>query len=54
MMRDRSPLAWRPLQIRKFDHPLIMLGFEPQNRLDPPRGSVLASQRQRSSKRGYG
>jgi hypothetical protein len=35
VMRDRSPLASRPLLIRTLDHPLILLG--PQNRFDPPR-----------------
>jgi hypothetical protein len=36
MIRNRAPLASRPLLIRTLDHPLIMLGSEPQNRLDPP------------------
>gem|GEM_PF-5498643 len=37
VMRDqRSPLASRPLLIRTLDHPLILLGGEPQNRFDPP------------------
>jgi hypothetical protein len=38
VMRDqRSPLASRPLLIRTLDHPLILLGGEPQYRFDPPR-----------------
>jgi hypothetical protein len=36
VIRDRSPLASRPLLIRTLDHQLIMLGSEPQNRFDPP------------------
>jgi hypothetical protein len=36
VIRNLSPLASRPLLIRTLDHPLIMLGSEPQNRLDPP------------------
>jgi hypothetical protein len=42
MMRDRSPLASRPLLIRTLDHPLIMLGGEPQNRFDPPQAGQRA------------
>ena len=36
VVRDRSPLASRPLLIRTLDHPLILLGGSPQNRFDPP------------------
>ena len=43
MLRDRrSPLASRPLLIRTLDHPLILLGGEPQNRFDPPRAGQHA------------
>jgi hypothetical protein len=41
VVRDRSPLASRPLLIRTLDHPLILLGDKPYNRFDPP----LAGQR---------
>jgi hypothetical protein len=42
MMRDRPPLASRPLLIRTLDHPLIMLGGEPQSRFDPPQAGQRA------------
>jgi len=42
VMRARSPLASRPLQIRTLDRPLIMLGGEPRNRFDPPRAGQRA------------
>lgn len=42
VIRDRSPLASRPLQIRTLDHPLILLGTEPRNRFDPPRAGQRA------------
>jgi hypothetical protein len=36
VLRDRSPLASRPLLIQTLDHPLILLGTEPKNRFDSP------------------
>ena len=43
VLRDRSPLASRPLLIRALDHPLILLGTEPRNRFDPPPAGQRAS-----------
>jgi len=43
VVRDRSPLASRPLLIRTLDNPLILLGTEPQNRFDPPRAGQRAA-----------
>lgn len=43
VMRDqRSPLVYRPLLIRTLDHPLIVLGGQPQSRFDPPRAGERA------------